>query len=68
MQKLGRYEIIEEIGRGGMAVVYLVRCREGNARQLALKMLQREYALAEDFQKNNIFRYRSVISGGKNDW
>ncbi|MCB2160536.1 protein kinase [bacterium] len=44
MQKFGRYEIIEEIGRGGMAVVYLARDIEGDAQEIALKVLQREYA------------------------
>lgn len=38
----GRYEIIEEIGKGGMAIVYLAKCLVLN-RYVAIKMLRPEY-------------------------
>lgn len=38
----GRYEIIEEIGRGGMAIVYRAKCLVLN-RYVAIKVLRPEY-------------------------
>lgn len=38
----GRYEIIEEIGRGGMAIVFRAKCLVLN-RYVAIKMLRPEY-------------------------
>ncbi|HWW84919.1 MAG TPA: protein kinase [Vicinamibacterales bacterium] len=37
-RSLGPYEILQEIGRGGMATVYLAQ-REGTSRQVALKLV-----------------------------
>ena len=37
-----RYEIIEEIGNGGMAIVYRAKCRMLN-RYVALKVLKDEF-------------------------
>lgn len=38
----GRYELIEKIGEGGMAVVYKARCRLLN-RFVAIKILRPEF-------------------------
>ena len=45
-----RYEIIEIIGVGGMAVVYKAKCNRLN-RPVALKILKSEYARNDDFRK-----------------
>jgi serine/threonine-protein kinase len=39
MQKLGRYELIREVGRGGMATVYLARDPNNPTQALAVKVL-----------------------------
>ncbi len=41
-RRIGQYEIIREIGRGGMATVYLARQSSMN-RQVAVKVLPREF-------------------------
>ena len=46
----GRYEIIEEIGRGGMAIVYRAKCLVLN-RYVAIKVLRPEYRDDEEFIK-----------------
>jgi len=46
----GRYEIIEELGRGGMAIVYLAKCLVLN-RYVAIKVLRPEFRDDEDFIK-----------------
>lgn len=45
-----RYEIIEKIGAGGMAVVYKGRCRLLN-RYVAIKVLRTDTEMTEDFIK-----------------
>lgn len=46
----GRYEIIEKIGEGGMALVYKARCNLLN-RYVAVKVLKAEYAKDDTFVK-----------------
>ena len=57
----GRYEIIEEIGRGGMAIVYLAKCLVLN-RYVAIKMLRPEYRDDTDFVKR--FKIEAQSAGG----
>ena len=40
--RVGSYHILQELGRGGMGTVYLAEQREPVARQVALKILNRE--------------------------
>ncbi len=47
----GRYELIEKIGEGGMAVVYKARCRLLN-RFVAIKILRPEFTKDETFVDN----------------
>ncbi len=45
-----RYELLEVIGVGGMAVVYKAKCHRLN-RYVAVKILKDEYARDEEFRK-----------------
>jgi serine/threonine-protein kinase len=54
-QKVGRYEVIREIGRGGMAIVYLAN-DPFFERQVAVKVISRR--LAEDATNFEQFRAR----------
>lgn len=46
----GRYEILEKIGKGGMAEVYKAKCHLLN-RYVAVKVLKKEYSKDETFVK-----------------
>ena len=46
----GRYEIIDILGTGGMALVYKARCHRLN-RLVAVKILKDEYAQDADFRR-----------------
>ncbi|MGE0710829.1 MAG: WD40 repeat domain-containing serine/threonine protein kinase [Planctomycetota bacterium] len=50
MQRIGPYEVVRELGRGGMGVVYEVR-HPGQPARLALKLISPELAGAEDLAR-----------------
>lgn len=57
----GRYELIEKIGEGGMAIVYKAKCRLLN-RYVAIKILRPEFTKDEQFVEN--FRRESQAGSG----
>lgn len=56
-----RYEILEEIGIGGMAFVYKAKCKLLN-RNVAVKVLKAEYAKDENFVKRFKVEAQSAAS------
>ena len=46
-RQIGRYELLERIGEGGMGVVHLARQREPIDRIVALKLVRADMASAE---------------------
>ena len=57
----GRYELIEKIGEGGMAIVYKAKCRLLN-RYVAIKILRPEFTKDEQFVEN--FKRESQAAAG----
>jgi hypothetical protein len=55
---LGRYEILEPFGHGGMATIYLARQREP-ARMVALKLVKEEFAARPEYE--DMFRDEAKI-------
>lgn len=58
-QTLGQFQIIQELGRGGMAVVYKAY-QPALQRYVALKVLPRQFAYEEDFVKR--FRQEAIAA------
>lgn len=56
-----RYELIEKIGGGGMAIVYKARCKMLN-RFVAVKILRPEYTNDEEFVKRFLVEAQSAAS------
>ena len=50
----GRYEIVKELGRGGMGVVYLVKDSKLRGREMALKMIHPELITHEEARQRFI--------------
>ena len=57
----GRYEILEKIGDGGMAVVYKARDRQLN-RFVAIKILKKEFIADQTFVENFIREAKAAAS------
>ena len=57
----GRYEILEKIGDGGMAVVYKARDKQLN-RFIAVKILRKEYIADQTFVENFIREAKAAAS------
>jgi serine/threonine-protein kinase len=60
-KKLGRYQIIEELGRGGMAVVYKAYQSSLN-RYVAIKVLPPQFTFDEEFVKRFLREARSAAA------
>lgn len=61
-----RYEVLEIIGVGGMAVVYRARCRVLN-RFVAIKILKDEYAQDEEFRRRFYIESQAVAKLSHNN-
>jgi serine/threonine protein kinase len=59
--RLGAYEILERIGGGGLAEVYLAKQKTAFDRQVAVKVIRKGYADDEDF-RSRLLREAQVIS------
>ena len=58
-----RYEVLEKIGEGGMAIVYKAKCHLLN-RYVAIKVLKEEFVNDEEF--NLKFKNEAMSAGGLN--
>ncbi|MBX0328140.1 protein kinase [Oscillochloris sp. ZM17-4] len=58
---IGRYQIIAEIGRGGMATVYLAQDPQVG-RQVAVKLLPREFLHDPEFRARFLREARAVVA------
>lgn len=63
-EKIGRYEVIKELGRGGMGVVYLARDPLIN-REVALKMVQVEGFTDEQAREIKERFHREAMAAGR---
>ena len=52
-----RYEILEQIGTGGMSDVYRAKCHKLN-RFVAIKVLKKEYSEDKTFVSNSVQKHR----------
>ncbi|MEV6593101.1 serine/threonine-protein kinase [Streptomyces acidicola] len=59
MGSIGGYELIDELGSGGMGVVYLARAASG--RQVAVKLIHAQYARDEEFR----VRFRQEVAAAR---
>jgi serine/threonine protein kinase len=59
--RLGAYEIVERIGGGGMAEVYIAKQKTAFDREVAIKVIRKGYAEDEDFRAR-FLREARVIS------
>jgi serine/threonine-protein kinase len=60
-EQLGRYELIRELGRGGMAVVYLARDPHMK-RQVAIKVLPRHFAFDPEFRARFLRESEAIVA------
>ena len=58
-EKIGRYRIIEQIGKGAMAIVYKAHDPQIN-RLLAIKILRKERCLDNDYRKRFLRESRAA--------
>src|SRR5690349_11263498 len=56
-----RYELLEKIGGGGMAVVYKAKCRLLN-RYVAVKILRKDFINDEEFVKRFLIEAQAAAS------
>ena len=60
--QIGSYEVLREIGRGGMSRVYLARRADGEYRQrVAIKVIRRLWS--NDFGIDHLKRERQILAG-----
>lgn len=67
MTTIGKYEIIEEIGRGGFSIVY--KARDVRLGEMALKVLKTDYTsepevvtrFLEEARKTFVLRHRNIV-------